>query len=186
MTVLILAGSRDAEAKQKLFAMKKFPKLQQAVDTCRSEESARQNVRELDGQAVVSRVPVYQKRRDKASAPTKGPKCSTCGHKPHGKDETGTAADKVCQTCTVIGHFAACCPNPKVKIGVVGDLPVETRVGSVAVRNIQGSNRRRQAPTIELQVLDETGRTTATVRQATPDGGAEVTVAGIDFLTRWA
>jgi len=40
MTVRILAGSRDAEAKQKLFAMKSFPTLQQAVDTCRSEESA--------------------------------------------------------------------------------------------------------------------------------------------------
>ena len=156
MTVRILVGSRDAEAKQKLFAMKSFPTLQQAVDTCRSEESARQNVRELDGQAAVSRVPVYQKRRDKAAAPTKGPKCSTCGRKPHSKDETCTAADKVCHTCTAIGHFAACCPNPKAKIGAVGDLSVETRVGSVAVRNVQGSNGRRQAPTIELHVLDET------------------------------
>ena len=82
MTVHILAGSRDAEAKQKLFAMRDFPSLRQAVDVCRSEESARQNVRELDGQAAVSRVPVYQKRRDKAATQNKGPKCSTCqnGH----------------------------------------------------------------------------------------------------------
>jgi len=54
--------------------MATLPTLQQAVDICRSEESARQNVRELDGQSVVSRVPVYQKRRDKAAAQTKGPK----------------------------------------------------------------------------------------------------------------
>ena len=62
-------------------------------------------------------------------------------------------------------------------------MPSEkSRVGSVAVLNIQGSNRRRQATTIELQLLDETRRTTATVRQATPDGGAEVSVAGVDVL----
>ena len=70
-----------------------------------------------------------------------------------------------------------------MKIGADGDLPIETsRVGSVAVGNIQGSDRRRQAPTVELQVLDKTGKTTATVRNATPDGGAEVTVAGVDVL----
>lgn len=84
MTVRILASSRDAEAKQKLFAMRDFPTLQQAVDVCRSEESARQNVRELDGQAAVSRVP-DQKRRDKVAATNKGPKCPTCKRKPQAR-----------------------------------------------------------------------------------------------------
>jgi len=187
MTVRILAGSRDAEAKQKLFAMKSFPTLQQAVDMCRSEESARQNVRELDGQAAVSRVPVYQKRRDKVAAPNKGPKCSTCGRKLHGKDETCIAVDKVCRSCNATGHLAVCCPNPKATVSAVGGGTPATSsgtafLGSVAVRNVQGSIRRRQAPTIELQVLDAAGKTTATVQHATPDGGAEVTVAGIDVL----
>ena len=189
MTVRILAGSRDAEAKQKLFAMATLPTLQQAVDICRSEESARQNVRELDGQSAVSRVPVYQKRRDKATAQTKGPKCSTCGRKPHGKDETCFAADKMCRACDATGHLAVCCPNPKRKIGAVGDssstadsVPGKAFLGSVAVRNIQGTQRRRQAPTIELQLLDAAGRTRTIVRNATPDGGAEVTVAGVDVL----
>ena len=183
MTVRILAGSRDAEAKQKLFAMKGFPTLQQAVDACRSEESARQNVRELDGQAAVSRVPVYQKRREKTATPNKGPKCSTCGRKPHAKDETCIAADKVCRECNATGHFAVCCPNPKKTIGAIGEGPSDkSHIGSIAVRNVQGSHRRRQAPTIELQLLDADGRTVTTVRHATPDGGAEVTVAGIDVL----
>ena len=167
MTVRILAGSRDTEAKQKLFAMKSFPTLQQAVDMCRSEESARQNVRKLDGQAAVSRVPVYQKRRDKAAAPNKGPKCSTCGRKPHGNDETCIAVGKVCRSCTATGHFAVYCPNPKSTVGAVGGSTPATSsgtafLGSVAVRNIQGSHRRRQTPTIDLQVLDAAGKTTAT------------------------
>jgi len=169
--------------------MRDFPTLRQAVDVCRTEESARQNVRELDGQATLSRVPVYQKRREKAATQNKGPKCSMCGRRPHGKDETCIAVDKVCRECDATGHFAVCCPKTKAKVGAIGGgcSPSDHGankgfVGSVAVRNIQGSQRRRQAPTIQLQVLDDAGAVKTTVQQATPDGVAEVTVAGIDVL----
>ena len=96
MTVRILAGSRDAEEKQKLFAIKPLPTLQQAVDVCRSEESARLNVRELEGQSAISRVPVYQRRREKATESARGIKCSACAKKSHEKDEKCPAVGRKC------------------------------------------------------------------------------------------
>ena len=60
-------------------------------------------------------------------------------------------------------------------------LPGGSYVGSIALRSINGQHRRRRAPTIRLQLLNSTGKTISTV-SATPDGGAEVTVAGTDVL----
>ena len=93
-TVRILAGSRDAEAKQKLFAVKLLPMLQQAVDVCRSEESARLNVRELEGSAAVARLPVYQRRREKKAEAASGARRFACAKKTHEKDEKCPAIGK--------------------------------------------------------------------------------------------
>ena len=142
MTVRILAGSGDTAAKQKLFALGSFPSLQQAITVCRSEESARSNVRELDGQPAIGRVPVYQKRYDRKAA-SDLPTCATCGGKPHGKDTICPAIGKKCYKCNRLDHLAKCCPGTKKSIGAVGvgsdatdTLPGGSHVGSIAVRSI--------------------------------------------------
>ena len=181
MTVRILAGSRDAEAKQKLFAVKPLPTLQQAVDICRIEESARLNVHELEGSAAVARLPVYRRRREKTAQAASGARCFACAKKTHKKDEKCPAIGKKCHRCDEFNHFAPCCPSkPKFVKAVTEGVDI-AKVGSVAVRNIQGKPQRR-APTISLPLLDRKGKCISTVNNATPDGGAEVTVAGMDVL----
>ena len=174
-------------AKQKLFALGSFPSLQQAITVCRSEESARSNVRELDGQPAIGRVPVYQKRYDRKAA-SDLPTCATCGGKPHGKDTICPAIGKKCYKCNRLDHLAKCCPGTKKSIAAVGlgsdttdTLPGGSYVGSIALRSINGQHRRRRAPTTRLQLLNSTGKTISTV-SATADGSAEVIVAGTDVL----
>ena len=43
----VMAGVRDSESRKKLLSLTPFPTLQQAVNLCRGEESARANERTL-------------------------------------------------------------------------------------------------------------------------------------------
>ena len=139
------------------------------------------NVRELEGQSAISRVPVYQRRREKATESAGGIKCSACAKKSHEKDEKCPAVGRKCHRCNEFNHFAPCCPSKPKFVKAVTDRTDSAKIGSVAVRNIQGKPQRR-APTISLQLLDRQGKCVSTVHNATPDGGAEVTVAETDVM----
>ena len=55
----------------------------------------------------------------------------------------------------------------------------KSKVGHITIGNVQANHRQRRSPTIALEVLlDESGSSDATINEAIPDPGAEVSVAG--------
>jgi hypothetical protein len=62
------------------------------------------------------------------------------------------------------------------------DLCSRVNMKRVVVGNVSTSRRRQPAPTIPMQICGPTGNVIATIPEATPDSGAEATVAGMEVL----
>jgi hypothetical protein len=103
----IIAGTRDAETKKKLLAISPFPSLQVAVNTCRSEESARANERTLSRQSGVAAILNKNNKPDHHSSK----ECSACGRPAHSNGVSCPAMGKQCHTCGKQDHFSPRCPN---------------------------------------------------------------------------
>jgi predicted phosphoadenosine phosphosulfate sulfurtransferase len=54
MATRVMAGVRESESRKQLLSLTPFPTLQQAVNLCRVEESARANERTLSNQSSVN------------------------------------------------------------------------------------------------------------------------------------
>jgi hypothetical protein len=183
----IIAGTRDAETKKKLLAMSPFPFLQSAVKICRSEESAGANERSLSGHSGISLI---QNKRNRTERPYAN-ECKSCGHAAHSTGMTCPAIGRTCHSCGKPDHFSPKCPNhDRGKSGGGGSTGggggsggSKSKVGHITIGNVQANYRQRRSPTIALEVLlDESGSSVATINDAIPDPGAEVSVAGRDVM----
>ena len=110
LTTRIMAGVRDTETKRKLLALSPFPTVQQTINICRSEESAKANEKSLSNPPAISHV---QTRSHRQPRQTDGGRCGSCGRLAHRTGETSPAIGK---QCGANNHFSPCCPKkPKVE-----------------------------------------------------------------------
>ena len=195
----IIAGTRDAETKKKLLAMSPFPALQPTINICRSEESARANERSLSGHSGISSIQTKRNRTERPHAN----ECKSCGHAAHPTGTTCPAIGRTCHSCGKPDHFAPKCPTrDRGKSGGGGSNDSsggsnggssggggggsggsKSKVGHITIGNVQANHRQRRSPTIALEVLlDGSGSSVATINEAIPDPGAEVSVAGRDVM----
>lgn len=189
MATRIMAGIQDTETKKKLLAHVPFPTALQAVNNCRSDETARINERQLSGQAGISALSTYKKEKR-----VRGSLCGSCGRRAHTTGETCQAKlpGRSCDHCKKPGHYQNCCPTkPKPPSTVAANFispsaPSQEdpfKIGRVAIRSVSTSSRRK-APTISIDLLNASGSKHASISNVIPDGGAEVTVAGLDVLSK--
>ena len=192
----IIVGIRDDESKKKLLALVPFPTVLVAVNLCRSEESARSGERSLGEASKVSSIQSQSNRRPDRPANVSKPSCGKCGRFAHATGVICPAIAGSCHLCNAIGHFSPCCPkktattaakpaaasasvkpaDPTVKLS-------ERRVVVSAKIAVVSSATARSAPVISVDVYDMRSKDfIATIDSAIPDGGAEVTVAGLDVL----
>jgi hypothetical protein len=196
-----MAGIRDTEAKRKLLALTPFPSAQQAINMCRSEEAARMNERSLSNQSSINHVRPHQ-RNDATAA-----SCGSCGRNIHRPGEACPATGKTCHNCGGSNHFSPRCPKPRRSSNTgqsgggtgksegaqpgsggssTGGFPsgprTKGKIGRIVVGSIRNPRRWRRAPTVSLRVLDDKGQFLSTIDKVIPDGGAEVSVGGLDIL----
>ena len=78
-----------------------------------------------------------------------------------------------CSICKKMGHWATCCRQNK---------NLSTTLSQIRVLDILGKKKHRRAPRIKVHLHHNADDSFITTAQATPDTGAEATVAGLDIL----
>ena len=178
----IMSGISDSSVRQKLLAHTPFPTLKQVVNLCRSEESAIRSGVQLNNRQV-SKLAGRSKNNKPRDDATKSDmeSCKACGRAAHVGEEKCPAIGRPCSFCKQLGHFAKVCPDKTKsdpKSASSSSSTGHTHVaGTVSVARLSAA---QQAPRIQLDVLDPDG--SATNVSATPDSGADIVVAGLDFL----
>ena len=167
-----MVGIRDAETKKKLLAISPFPGTHEVATICRCEETASENERTLSGQASVSAVKM---RKDWAPSNRPQFRCKACGRTAHTRDNPCPAIGKTCHLCGKADHFSPCCPDR-----TISEHKEKSKIGRVFIGSVNANPR--SAPTITLEVLNESGHRIKCIPNVVPDGGAEVTVVGMDAM----
>jgi hypothetical protein len=201
MTTRVMAGIQNTYTKRKLLALSPFPTSQQAINLCRSEESAKANMKSLSNLPAVSYV---QTKDQRPFRPSETGRCGSCGRSTHCNGEPCPAIGKQFHNCGENNHFSPCCPKkPKsestngggAKSGggnqkgthsgnKQGEHSDRSRVHMkrIFVGNVRAHRRHRPAPTIPVQLRDSTGKLLTTITKTIPDGGAEATVGRMYVL----
>ena len=199
----LMAGCYDSEVRQEL--MRKYDRIElpQAVEICRSKESSKQCASAVVGsdpkvQAVkvtpkskyrgkntsAQKSPPHktvtpkppqqsQQRTPQSATPSKNNNtgCPSCGFLKHTNSEgTCPAKNANCAKCNKTGHFASVCRSKQASSGKFQR--------AISVRH---ASRHRSSPLIKVDIFHK-GRLKGTT-SAMPDSGAEVTMAGPDFLS---
>lgn len=172
LTTKVITGTRDLETKRKLLALPEFPKLQEAVNICRSEESAAENAPILGRQrTAINKISRYQKNHSASYENGRDGKkiCQQCGRKPHPEGEECPAKGRTCENCHKRNHFAYVCRSNAIETDSGGESDgsspdtVPRIIRSVRVLHAAST---RRAP----QILDgpEASETAASIRQHRP------------------
>ena len=169
----LVIGLRDAATIQKLCAIPKLS-LHQAIEICRAEEAANRDVATIVGPLTatfrVQHPPRGAARKRSTGSTGDAAACPRCGRQ-HTSPDTCPAKGKECLTCRKTGHFASVCRSGrKTKQNMMKPL-----TAAVIASMSQGG-----APRVRVQVSVGTGEPVSCT--ALPDSGADITVAGTDFL----
>ena len=187
LTTRIMSGIRDPETRRKLLAHTPPPSLQTTIDLCRSEESARKDSATLarGGNINTTIEHIRQKARPRNVGRKNVPvthtqSCGYCGKSTHASRDECPARHSECANCKRVGHWAACCrqnkkPNGKKQYH-------KTAMSQIRVLDVVGEKQHRRAPRIEVDLHHNADDSFISTVQATPDTGAEASVAGITFL----
>ena len=182
----IMSGIRDKDTRMKLLAISPLPDLQKVINICRSDESAKIDDAKMDKKQPT----VYRNkwRRHQPAAPssrgTTNKPCSKCGRDncpPRGKTAC-PAKDQECSVCHKKGHFAAVCYHRKPK-GVKNEEKQKKSTGHIkklAVNHLTMTDVR--APKISINLYTTKFQDMIGSSAATPDTGAEATLAGPHIL----
>ena len=186
----VICGIRDQEVRKKLLAMSPFPNLQDAVNLCRSEESASKNepIIRRSGNNVNKVHSKFTKNKGQHGPPqerkNRNPPnaCGNCGKPSHTADQICPAKGKDCKSCGRKNHIAAVCRSGTKASNGKSEKPTEPvnrlKLGSIHAINSVAS---RRVPTIDIDMHNTAGKFLCTVN-AVPDGGASTTVIGLKVL----
>ena len=124
----VMAGIRDTDTKRKLLALSLFPTSQQAINICRSEESAKANEKSLSNPPAVSYV---QTKSQRPFRPSETGRFGSCDRSTHRNGEPCPAFGKQCHKCGENNHFSPCCPKkPKAEATIGGGKQKGTHSGN--------------------------------------------------------
>ena len=164
--------------------------LEQTIQICRAQESARHQREEIKGSRVALNVTSAYKAKkkpvnlDRPIAARKQPThehqrtCGRCGNA-HGKyPENCPAFNKTCNKCKKPGHFASHCrtKNPRIKGLQQPNDNTLTNKQLFAIYAMQGVGR---TPTVDVLVQGPNGSKNLTVLS---DSGAGITAADVKTL----
>ena len=184
MTTRLMSGIRDEEIRKKLLALLPFPKLEDALNLCRTEENASKNAPLFNPSISVHQVNENKNRdRRNRSQSRRRPEtdeslCGKCGYQQHPADRPCPAKGKECKSCKKFGHFESVCKSKKVK-QVKATEGKGGKIGMIRVSNIISS---RRAPTINVEICCKDGTFLATLT-AVPDCGAEASIMSTSLLS---
>ena len=103
--------------------------------------------------------------------------CGYCGKMRHQSRDQCPAKQSECTT-KKRGHWAACC-RQKQRIDTTHRT---SAMNGIRVLDVIGNKQRRRAPRVNVYIHHNADDSFITKAQATPDTGAEATIAGLDFL----
>ena len=181
ITTQITFGIRDVELKTKLLAMHPYPPSQEAIDLCKSVESASIKASELSSPAVS----VYTQTQINIakSQPPSPPhaKCGYCGGSTHRDRKECPARKNICNSCGIKVHFRSVCE--KAAITLIATTPTVTPGKAPATHAKDVSSKDCQpAPQISVRLSNAFGMEVYGHCSATPDTGAEASVMGLSML----
>ena len=121
LTTRIISGIYDAETRRQLLAIRPFPKLEEALDKCRSAEISKSNEADLavaTSQTVNRLSQQRVGRRKPYQAPTRRQdRCSYCGEGQHESEDRCPAWGKYCEQCGKKNHPGVVCRQKKNDLG---------------------------------------------------------------------
>ena len=177
----IMSGICDKETRMKLLAISPLPDLQKVTNLCRSEESAKLDEARM-GRAK-SEKNVYR-ARSKSKDISKSSSCRRCRRStclPKGQTVC-PATGKTCLNCHKKGHFASVCfSRPNVQCATDNKRKADGHV-RVCARSIHETQGDQPAPQITVALHIAKTKDHIGSLEATPDTGAEATLAGTYVL----
>jgi len=179
----IMSGIREKDTRMKLLAITPLPDLQKVTDLCRSEESAK-----LDEARMGRSERTVYRARSKSKDVKHTNDCKRCGRfncPPKGQSAC-PAKDKHCNICNKKGHFASVCFS-KSKPQIPTDRPNNKKSnGQVkkSARSVNDTNGDQPAPKIAVTLYAAKTKGRLGSFEATPDTGAEATLAGTNLLKK--
>ena len=195
LTTRIISGIRDSECRRRLLALRPFPKLQEAVDMCRSAEISKSNEAALAGSADqtvgrLSRPKTGTQKSGFQPLPRRREKCGFCGEDPHESQDQCPAWGKYCEQCGKKNHRGSECRQRKTdpRTRPVNMSKGQQRLPQPALRQITLADvvrdrSCRKAPTVSVQILRPFDGNLRGVVDAVPDSGAEASVVSASHLT---
>lgn len=184
MTTRIMSGIRDSDVRKKLMSLTPFPDMVQALNLCRSNESAVKSKHHFANRQVAKVKNAQLKKSEKPSQ--KSPStCKACGNAPHGPGGKCPAIGKTCSKCKGENHFAKMCTkrkdHPKKDTGEKSSKSSSSKLAVIKLASVSSS---RRAPQIIVSVFHVDTHMALGKVSVTPDTGAEISVAGLDILNQ--
>ena len=166
--------------------------LEGAITTCRAQEAAKKQCREMSDRTSEAILAVRQRRQPPNTQPNQHPvTCPGCGSKPHlGGRARCPAYQQTCHHCHKVGHFARVCraygaptqsPRPRPPIPSTKSLQsMQTEdAHHPQLSTIKQVTATEPAPNIDIHILSLNGSCDT---PALPDSGADISAAGSKFL----
>ena len=176
----IVVGIKEGDTTEKLLEKSSTLTLDKTIDVCRADEAARYNRTVLKGDTECSANAVKRNHHkpnvNKKQTQDTAQKCGRCGYNQHDK-RACPAKNKKCTVCSKIGHFAAVCFS---KSKQQNKPPSHQNKQSKGLCSIIANTVSQRSPTVTVSTSSVNG--SAKIK-ATPDTGADITAAGINFLT---
>ena len=181
ITTQIMLGIRDVELKTKLLAMHPYPPSQEAIDLCRSVESASINASELSSPAtsVHTQTQINIAKSKPPSAPHA--KCRYCGGSTHRDRKECPARKNICNSCGIKGHFSSICEKAATSSIATNPTVTPGKARAIHVKDVSSKDC-QPAPQISVQLSNAFGTEVYGHCSATPDTGADASVIGLSML----
>ena len=179
LTTLITLGVEDASLQRKLLEMRPEPTLQEVIDKCRAWEAAVSASRHAQSSSMnaVKKIDSTEspnsktRDRNRSKLRSRVNRCGYCGKDAHERRDDCPAKDKVCSSCSKMGHFAHVCRYRKKTGKNVGIVKVQT----AEVLDTPWDR------SIKVTIYPENKGTKATFT-VNPDTGSQIDLIPVHFL----
>ncbi len=195
LVTMLMLGVTNEAARKKMMKIRPFPKLDEAVTVCTSEECAEENAQRLIEPSAINKVSTYKRHKQDTIAEKwkKEKQCYNCGgpydakHKP-----MCPAKGYTCKICGKIGHFDKMCHHSGTKTQIVQDsrekASQQNQIGSI-VCTLMDQERIEDTPfchldTISVRVFDEDGNDKGCLENVLPDTGAAANLMSVKICTK--